>query len=230
LAYHFAKKPDWDRATTYFSIAVKLKFDTADIFNDWGYCLHKRRASAEAAEKLEEAVRRNPRLQAAHHNLADVRFQLAVDARVRAKTARRTGSAVVAALQDELAQDYLGEAIEHIENARNLGPPSADLEYLAARIYARASVEIPRNSDPAVAAAREQEFIEKALGSCEEAHKLGKSPGDLADLAASVPRLKECARFQKLLEPKTDAPNPIRPKLLIDPYPDIRSRLIGVRR
>lgn len=231
LAYCQTTMKDFDAAAVHFALAAELDLKTPAVLTDLGYCLARTKSLvAMAAERLEEAVRGDPKLQPARHNLAIVKWRLAQDAVRKARQARANGKEEAAANHEAEAADNLRAAMEHIDEARKCGPRSADLELDAATIYADASASSRGKSTPA-SDAQEHALLEEAWTSCEAAvNEFHLPPPRIMALAILAPKLGQDPRFQELLKATPSSTAPAPATLLVDVYPDIRDQLIGFRR
>ncbi len=116
-------------AMIYFSQAIEAGFDTAEVLNNLGYCSLKRNDLRAAQQYLDQALARQPRLQAAYHN------RLKVHARRGLRPSERIPASWLADL----------------DQALSLGPASADLYLDAARLYALAARADRQWIEPALA-------------------------------------------------------------------------------
>jgi len=219
--YHVQMGNDGDAATCYIK-AIELGFRTPAAHNNLGYLLARKGNLAEAAVQLEDAIRLNPKLQAAHYNLAKVEWTLACEEADRAPKVEQTRAA-----HESRAAAYLLSAADHIEAARQCGPGSADLELFAALMYAWASEQFRGQPNPAAGVPQEY-FSEKAWMACQAAvYRYHLPPEKLATLA---PKMGQDLRFQQLLKSRPGLAAPPPAPLLVDLYPDIRERLVGSHR
>jgi serine/threonine protein kinase/thioredoxin-like negative regulator of GroEL len=210
-----------------FDKALQLGLATPAVLNNLGYCLTKTKNLAEAAVRLEDAVRLDPTLQAARHNLAVVAWRLVLDERRECERARRQGDHDRAASHEARAAELLWSAMEHVEAALQSGPRSAELELVAANIYACLSASRPQDANPETEALK-QESLEKALKSCQAAMKLHLPASRLKEPASLNPQLAQAPLFQELLTRPPASAVPGHITLTVDVFPDIRSQLIAV--
>jgi thioredoxin-like negative regulator of GroEL len=117
--------------------------------------------------------------------------------------------------------------MEHVEAALQSGPRSAELELVAANIYACLSASRPQDANPETEALK-QESLEKALKSCQAAMKLHLPASRLKEPASLNPQLAQAPLFQELLTRPPASAVPGHITLTVDVFPDIRSQLIAV--
>lgn len=216
-----------DQAVACYRTAIKLGFRTSAACNNLGYLLARKGDLAEAAVQLDEAIRLNPRFQAAHHNLAKVEWRLACEELEEAGRARARKEEQTRAAHESRAAAYLLSAADHIEAARQCGPGSADLELFAAFIYAWASEQFRGQPNPA-AGVPQEDFSEKAWMACQAAVYRYHLPPDKLRVLDS--KMGHDPRFQQLLKSRPGLAAPPPACLLVDLYPDIRERLVGSHR
>jgi tetratricopeptide (TPR) repeat protein len=226
-----------EAAKAYLSKAVDLGLGTSAVLNNLGYYILNTKDKlipkdkyVEAVARLADAVRLDPKLQVAHHNLAVARCKLAETELTQAFRERVGGHEEAAAGCVDRAAENLRSATEHIEAALQSGSRSADLELAAASIYARYASDSFRGQRGEAADAMEQELLEKAWKSCLAAVELHLSPNRLSVVATLAPKLGQDPRFQKLLKESPKLPEAAPAKPLADVYPDIRDRLLGIDR
>jgi serine/threonine protein kinase/Tfp pilus assembly protein PilF len=213
LAWCLTQKGTRNEAKDYFAQAAALGLTTPAVLSNWGYCLTATGNSEEAVARLEDAVRLDPKLQAARHNLAMALSHLARDEIMRTQLAGRGGSRISAAEHEARAACLLRSAQEHIDIARQSGPTSADLECVAATIYANASGIIQETDNEA--AVRQQELLDKAWRACQAAVELHLPPARLRELIPMAPQLGHDPRFQKLLKRNAPVEKPVPATLLV---------------
>jgi hypothetical protein len=73
-------------------------------------------------------------------------------------------------------------------------------------------------------------MLEAVLSSCRAAVGLGLRPKDLQELSVIAPGLASDFRFTEILEGDPPLVSAVPTKLLVDVYPDIRTRLVQVDR
>ncbi len=234
LAYCCAEMGNRDEAAAFFDSAAKRGLKTPAVLNNLGYSLSKQRKFEEATARLRDAIRLEPKLQAAHHNLAEAEWKLALEEFTKAKASRSLPSKDAAARQEAKdaaarhearGMELYRSAFKHIDTARRTGPRSTDLAFLAARIYADASAAFQKNPDPAVKA-QGNELLEQAWKSCQAALELSLDPHTLQqEVATYAPKLAQDPRFRQLLTTSPGAAAPVPAALLVDVYPDVRERL-----
>ncbi len=203
LAYCYSQMGYYVEGEIYFAKAVDMGLTTPSIQNNRGYCLLQTGNLEKAAARLEEAIRLDRSLQAAHHNLALVQWGLAQSATQDADDARVDRLKEVAAKHKAQAEELHNSAIGHINAARNCGSPSAEVEFDAACIYASNGL------------------LEEAWASCQAALKLDLPPQKITKNVILASKLVKDPRFQQLLAaPSVDKPE--KPtKRLIDIYQDM---------
>jgi len=234
LAYCYAQMGNRDEVAAFLDSAVKRGLKTPAVLNNLGYSLSKQRRFVEAAARLQDAIRLDPKLQAAYHNLAEAEWKLALEEFTKAKASRslpskdaaaRQEAKVAAARREARGVELYRSAFKHIDAARRTGPRSTDLEFLAARIYADASAAFQKNPDPAVKT-QGDELLEQAWRSCQAALELSLDPHTLQqEVATYAPKLAQDPRFRQLLTTSPGAAAPVPAALLVDVYPDVRERL-----
>jgi len=225
LAWCLTQMNNYRAANIYFAKAAELDYATPAMLNNWGFCLTNANNRMDAITRLEAAIRLDPKLQAARHNLALAKSQLAHDAMIEAQQARRTGRNEAAANHETRAAKLFASAIDHIDVARRLGPRSAELERVAATIYASAFVALQARDSSEAAAPEREHLLEKAWSSCQAAVELHLPPDRLQELVVRAPMLGQDPRFKELLKQAGANVAPIPAKLLVDVFPDIRDRL-----
>jgi tetratricopeptide (TPR) repeat protein len=181
-----------DRAIELYHNARKLDFATAEVCNNLGYSYLQWRSPLLKADDsldnaqhwLTESLKINDHLEAAYYNRAMLAIQ---------RTAANT-------------QRFPEQGLADIRTAIELGPLTASLFLVAARLYAIAS-----KSDPSLVL-ESLEYLEKAVD-------LGLPPKDLgADFLFQD--LKTSPRFQALLN-KPPSPDRFQsPVRLVDPIQD----------
>jgi hypothetical protein len=162
-----------------YKIAIQRDFKTAVVFNNLGHSLMRmpEGTDVEAAECFRKAVKADPRLQIAYHNLATLVLKEASTNTDRISTAR------------------LKEGLDAIARAFELGPATAIgwIHRDAARLYVLAAAVEPRWDDLAF------EHLNAAI-------ERGVPPASLKDDRILRP-LHGDARFRRLLErPVVSAP------------------------
>ena len=222
LASCHAELGDYAEARTFFGHAIDGEFATASVRNNLGYCQVKTNQPDAGIARLEEAIRIEPALQAAHLNLLVARCNLAHQWIMQG--ARVRGHEETARQCEAMALDHLQMARDQIKAIDQSVTRTAEWELAAARVYALSAsiVGCLRDIDTD---REEQDLLELALQASQAAISLHLPPQKLRSLAALAPELGENPRFQQLLnsDPPTVAAVPTRP--LVDIYPDIRQRL-----
>jgi eukaryotic-like serine/threonine-protein kinase len=228
-AWCFEAMGNHHEAARYFDLAVKGDFATPAVLNNLGYCLWKNNDFESAVVQLEEAVRLDPELPAAHRNLVTVYWRMAQDERLKAAGERAVGQEKVANDRELMAADYLQRALSHVDIMRRIEPRFADRELDAARVYAVAYAQLQGDSTVDTVTWK-RELFQQVLTACQTAIELHLAPEklkELADkeLAGLVPELAAEPRFQELVkgDPPPVAAIPSRP--VVDIFPDIRNRL-----
>jgi Tfp pilus assembly protein PilF len=156
LAYCLSRLGKHALALPYYQGALDAGFATAPVLNDFGYSLYRQRDLEAAQKRLQEAVLLDPRLGAAHWNLALCDFE----------RARRD--------PDHRYVPVAG--ITCVEAARTLGPSPApaSLHHHAAQLYAFAAGRLPEGQP-------QQFYLEKALDAVEQAVAQGCDPAALKE-------------------------------------------------
>jgi tetratricopeptide (TPR) repeat protein len=187
--------------------ARDVPFESPELLNNLGYCYHKTGQLEKARQILDLATRLGPGLEAAYHNRALLHFQKALNLKRRVVEAARKGVPPEPAVAPEFERT-LKAGLADIDQAVKLGPPSGELYFSAARLYALAAglLEPPEKGI---------EFLRRAL-TC---------GANLADLKADVALgpLWEDPRGQALFHnpPAREPQQPLRgsPRLA-DPLKD----------
>jgi tetratricopeptide (TPR) repeat protein len=213
-------------AKKYYVMAIKHGFATPSVRNNLGYFLRKDKQLPEAIAELEEAIRQAPELSAAHENLLSAKWQLVNDLM---KLAIAAGDEETASQLELDALDNLQVALQQIDAARDLAPPSAGLERAAARLFAQAYAVASTDASGETSFG-ESEMLEGVLSSCRAAIAFGLPPGNLQELSIVAPRLESVSAFGDILKSDPSPVSAVPTKWLVDVYPDIRTRLLPVER
>ena len=138
--------------------AESAGFTSAGLYNNLGYCLYRTSPSKkeDIRKYLDEAIKRDPTLQAAFHNRAMLQADIASKPLSTLKWIKKVPDARNRFTDQEMKQihDDLGDAMRTGEadfmTALKIGPRNSELLYNAAAFYARASEFGPHWTAPAL--------------------------------------------------------------------------------
>jgi serine/threonine protein kinase len=210
LAQWFAETEDHLEARRFFENALEQGFISAGAANNMGYGSRRLGDFQMGLEYLTKAIQLDPSLETAHRNLLELRRNLAQ----RAKNKN----------EDSQAKEHLQMAFDQIRLMRQFAPPSAELELMAARVFAL-PIQFGWSDSEAQGEDWQIDLLEELLASCETATYLELAPERLQEMHLLVPELKDDERLQRLLK---ETPRPAMasvPNVLVDIFPEIRARL-----
>ena len=130
----------------------------------------------------------------------------------------------VAVQHESSAAKHLQEALDQIQLMRQFAPPSAELEWAAANIFALAmSAGRSNGADGGVDGACQ--WQEQLLAACEMAVNMNLPPERLTELLVLAPRLRDWEPFQRLRQ-TVQTPGEV-PSLerIADIFPEVYGRL-----
>ena len=171
LAYCLSRTGFYKDAIAYSDEAIKAGMATAAVFNNRGYSYLRLRKYSESEKDLAKAEQLDDRLQTVLYNRACLEF--------------------VKACQHKNEKASIQQGLAYCQRALNVGPETADLDFLAARLCAFAAVQ-----DPA--------YIERALDYLTKAVQLGLDPAQFKDDQFNFRALQTHPRFVAL----RDSPSP----------------------
>jgi serine/threonine protein kinase len=163
-----------------YRTALSVGYQTPAVLNNLGYSYLKINIFDEANRYLEQTLAADNNLQSAHHTLIIVSISRVLDGHPLPKS-----------------------AFEHARKAIELGPPTADLYFNVAILFAFAAKENPALSRPAI------EYLDKAVEYGIDPKIIFSNPAFLA--------LQEEQQFKQLLtKPAVKGPS-VKSEYLIDP-------------
>jgi serine/threonine protein kinase len=183
IGYCLSRKAEHAEAISYYEQAIRTGFAAPEVLNDLGFSQVQSNRLLEAKDTLDRAIELDPSSQAAFHNRALVDL----------KTDRKPGFVPEQGRVD-------------IETALRLGPPTAELFYHAACLYA-------------VAAEHDRNLIDLALNHLRNALDQGYYPRLLKG-DSSLLILRSDPRFQELTKRVAVPGSPERLSRLVDPIKD----------
>lgn len=128
--YCFSRLGFHAAALRHYEEAVQGNFKPAAVYNDMGYSLLRSGNLEGAAEHIQKALQVDGNFQAAHHNLAWIRFQESFQGKA----------------------DLLNDVLPELQKAADLGPKSAGLYRDLARVHAFAAKQDTSHTTQAIEA------------------------------------------------------------------------------
>jgi serine/threonine protein kinase/Tfp pilus assembly protein PilF len=181
--------------------ARMLGCETAGLFNNLGFSQMRNDQFGDAEKSLDRAIELDRGLQAAYHNRALVRLQKAlVPLRAKATEDERKKRH-----QEDVKSVQAGMA--DIVRAIELGPPSAELYFDAARLHGRAAQDAPAHKKAVL------NYLQEAIARNFDARRL------LTDPCFSA--LAKDDAFKKLAQTPPPAQTPPRAVRIVDPVKDM---------
>lgn len=224
LAQSLAEMGEYKEAGHHYEEAVKRGLWTGAIANNLGFCLLRSDQEEAALGFLNAAIGLDPSIQVAHGSLLTLRSILAQDATASARQANRRGMRTAAMKHESSAAKHLQEALDQIQLMRQFAPPSAELEWAAANIFALAiSAGKSNGTDGRVTG--EYQWQEQLFAACEMAINMNLPPERLEELLVLAPRLRDLEPFQRLRQTiRTPGKSPPLERIA-DIFPEVYGRL-----
>ncbi len=223
-----AEMGDFKEATFYFENAVEQGFWTAGIASNLGVCLLRTGQHDAALHLLTTAVQLDGSLQMAHWNLLELRSRFIKQAVQELKRAKRLEAKDLVSHNEMSLAEHQQMALSQIQVMRQFAPPTAELEIVAARVFALA-IDAGRLGSKSPTCDGQYDLFEKLFTACELALEQNLRRDDLQELSVILPELQNAERFQRLLTSDPPSGEVQALSRFADIFPEVSARMASVQ-
>ncbi len=224
IAQCLAEMGEFREARFYFEKAVGQGFSTTGIANNLGFCLLRDGQMDAALSLLSLAVQLDRSLQSPHWNLLELRARFLWQALMELERSRRLGTIDLVAHHEQSLAEHQQAALSQIQLMREFAPPAAELEIVAARVFAMA-IRAERLDVELASSNGRNDLFEELFTACELAIALDLRGDELQEVSAILPELRSEERFQLLLNRNQPKREVRLLRRLVDIFPEVSTRM-----
>jgi len=164
----------------------------------------------------------------AHWNLLELRSRFIKQAVQELKRAEGLGPSDWVSHNESALAEHQQMALIQIQEMRQSTPPTAELELVAARVFALA-IDAGRLNSKSPTCDSQNDLFEELFTACELAIEQNLHRDDLQELSAILPELQNAERFQRLLTSDPPSREVQALSRFADIFPEVRARMVSVQ-